>query len=81
MVLTGEGATLVSNPLALCMVHCGGKKNSGMIINVVYFAAWLFKYFQPDYKLLQGIIGKPQTIAFFHPDSIPPWMRKEGDLK
>lgn len=52
-----------------------------MIINVVYFAAWLFKYFQPDYRLLQGIIEKPQTIAFFHPDSIPPQMRKEGDFK
>lgn len=53
-----------------------------MIINVVYFAAWLFKYFQPDYRLLQGIIRRPQTIAFFlHPDSIPPRMRKEGDLK
>lgn len=52
-----------------------------MIINVVYFAAWLFKYFQTDYRLLQGIIGRPQTIAFFHPDSIPLRLRKEGDLK
>lgn len=52
-----------------------------MIINVVYFVAWLFKYFQPDYRLLQGIIGRPQTIAFFRADSIPPQMRKEGDLK
>lgn len=52
-----------------------------MIINVVYFAAWLFKYFQQDYRLFQGIIERPQTIAFFHLDSIPPRMRKGGDLE
>lgn len=53
-----------------------------MIINVVYFAAWLFKYFQTAYRLSQGIIGRPQTIAFFsYPDGIPSRMRKEGDLE
>lgn len=76
----GGGRALVSYPPSLCMVQLQ-KKNSGMIINVVYFVAWLFKYFQPDYRLLQGIIGRPQTIASFHPGSIPPRMRKEGDLK
>lgn len=53
-----------------------------MIINVVYFAAWLFKYFQTAYRLSQGIIGRPQTIAFFpYPVGIPSRIRKEGDLE
>ena len=92
MALMGEGATLASNPpppppsLSAWSTSGKGKKkkkkNSGMIINVVYFAAWLFKYFQTDYRLLQGIIGKPQTIAFFSILTVSPRERvKKAGLK
>lgn len=84
MALTGEGTTSAFQPPS--SLHGSPKEekkeNSGMIINVVYFAAWLFKYFQTAYRLSQGIIGRPQTIAFFSdPDGIPSRMRKEGDLE
>lgn len=67
MAPTGEGATLAlphPHP-APRTVQKKKKKNSGLIINVVYFPAWLFKYFQAAYGLLQGIIVETADNCLF----------------
>lgn len=89
MALMGEGATLAflhPHP-APRIVHVKKKKkrkkkSSGLIINVVYFPAWLFKYFQAAYGLLQGIIVETaDNCLFSNADSIPSPLSKEADLK